>query len=445
MKNHYIITNARVVNEGQIIETDVQIRDGLIVRIASSITDGNAEVIDAGGQWLIPGAIDDQVHFREPGLTHKANIYTESRAAVAGGVTSFMEMPNTVPQATTQEKLEDKYHIASQTALANYSFFMGTTNGNLDEIVKTDPKNVCGVKIFMGSSTGDMLVDDEKTLNHVFANCPTLIALHCEDEATILHNTEAAIGKYGEDIPFSEHPFIRSRQACYRSSSKAVELAKKHGTRIHILHISTAEELALFTTDQDLSNKKITSEVCVHHLTFSEEDYPSLGSGIKCNPAIKSAADRDALWAALREGRLDVIATDHAPHTWEEKQHSYLKAPSGLPLVQHSVLLMLEAVKDGKIELTEMVKRMSHKPAELFNIDRRGYIREGYWADMVLIDPNKSHTVQKDNLLYKCGWSPLEGRSFSHSITHTFVSGHLAWHKGNIVEGNMGQRLSFNR
>ena len=438
------IVNALIINEGREIEGEVRLSNGRIDQVGTTVNDAD-ETIDAGGKILMPGVIDDQVHFREPGLTHKATIATESRAAVAGGTTSFMEMPNTVPQAVTQELLADKYVIGQHSSLANYSFFMGATNNNLDEILKTDPKSVCGVKIFMGSSTGDMLVDNDQTLNNVFANCPMLIALHCEDEQTIRDNMERAIQQYGEDIPMSQHPVIRSREACYLSSSKAVELAKKHGTRIHVLHISTAEELALFEANRDPSNKRITSEVCVHHLSFDASQYDALGSKIKCNPAIKSKTDQDALWQGLREGRLDVIATDHAPHTWEEKSNKYAKAPSGLPLVQHSLQMILDASRSGKIDRTDVVDRMCHKPAELFAVDQRGFIREGYWADLVLVDPTTPYRVSKSNLLYKCGWSPIEGHEFGHTITHTFVNGHLAFHNGRLDDSVLGKRLTFNR
>ncbi|MCB0732961.1 MAG: dihydroorotase [Bacteroidetes bacterium] len=438
------IVNALIINEGREIEGEVRLSNGRIDQVGTTVNDAD-ETIDAGGKILMPGVIDDQVHFREPGLTHKATIATESRAAVAGGTTSFMEMPNTVPQAVTQELLADKYVIGQHSSLANYSFFMGATNNNLDEILKTDPKSVCGVKIFMGSSTGDMLVDNDQTLNNVFANCPMLIALHCEDEQTIRDNMERAIQQYGEDIPMSQHPVIRSREACYLSSSKAVELAKKHGTRIHVLHISTAEELALFEANRDPSNKRITSEVCVHHLSFDASQYDALGSKIKCNPAIKSKTDQDALWQGLRDGRLDVIATDHAPHTWEEKSNKYAKAPSGLPLVQHSLQMILDASRSGKIDRTDVVDRMCHKPAELFAVDQRGFIREGYWADLVLVDPTTPYRVSKSNLLYKCGWSPIEGHEFGHTITHTFVNGHLAFHNGRLDDSVLGKRLTFNR
>lgn len=444
MRN-YLIKNANIINEGQQYVADVLIVDGRIEKIGTNLVEEGVEVIDATGQWLVPGVIDDQVHFREPGLTHKATIYTEAKAAVAGGVTSFMEMPNTNPQAVTQELLEEKYVRASETSLANYSFFMGTTNHNYEEIIKTDPRTVCGIKIFMGSSTGDMLVDDDHILSKIFANAPTLIALHCEDEQTIKNNTAEYVEKYGDDIPFRAHPEIRSHKACYLSSSKAVELAKKHDTRIHILHISTADEISLFSNEPDMEKKRITSEVCVHHLSFNSTQYDELGSKIKCNPAIKGSDDQEALWQALRDGKFDVIATDHAPHTWEEKQNKYLKAPSGLPLVQHSLLLMLEHAKDGRIEVEEVINRMCHKPAELFEIEKRGYIREGYWADLVLVNPNEQETVSKDNVFYKCGWSPLEGKTFHHSITHTFVSGHLAFKDGQFDESIKGKRLLFNR
>lgn len=441
----YIIRNANIINEHKQECTDVLIKDGFIAKIGNGIEAGSAEEIDAEGLWLLPGVIDDQVHFREPGLTHKANIYTEAKAAVAGGVTSFMEMPNTNPQAVTQELLEDKYQIASRTSLANYSFFMGTTNHNYEEILKTDPKTICGIKIFMGSSTGDMLVDDDHILSKIFANAPTIIALHCEDEQTIKTKTAEYVERYGEDIPFSAHPEIRNVEACYLSSSKAAQLANKYGTRIHILHISTAKELKLFTPGDDFKTKNVTSEVCVHHLSFNSTQYDSMGSKIKCNPAIKTPEDQEALWEALRNGKFDVIATDHAPHTWEEKSNKYLKAPSGLPLVQHSLLLMLQHSKEGRIGIEEVVNRMCHKPAELFEIDRRGFVREGYYADLVLVNPNNKVTVDKSNLLYKCGWSPLEGKTFDHTIEKTFVSGHLAYDNGSFDESKQGMRMLFTR
>jgi len=441
----YIIKNGTIINRHEKKILDVHIKDGMIHQVGEGLENLNATIIDAEGMLVLPGVIDDQVHFREPGLTHKANIYTEAKAAVAGGVTSFMEMPNTNPQAVTQEILEEKYVVASNTALANYSFFMGTTNNNYEEIIKTDPKTVCGIKIFMGSSTGDMLVDDDHILSKIFANAPTIIALHCEDEQTIKDNTQEYIDRHGEDIPFSAHPEIRNHKACYLSSSKAAQLANKYGTRIHILHISTADEIALFSKGDDFKNKNITSEVCVHHLSFNSTQYDEKGSLIKCNPAIKHKEDQEALWKALNEGKFDVIATDHAPHTWDEKQQKYLKAPSGLPLVQHSLQLMLEHAKNGKISIEEVINRMCHKPAELFDIDRRGFVEEGNWADLVVVNPNEEYTVSSNNVLYKCGWSPLEGTTFSHTIKQTFVSGHLAFSEGHFDESKKGERLLFNR
>jgi len=438
-----LITNALLINEGARKEVDVLINNGRIEKIGNQLSDPTADVLDLEGNILIPGAIDDQVHFREPGLTHKANIYTEAKAAVAGGVTSYMEMPNTKPTATTQERLEEKYQIAAGCSLANYSFFMGATNDNLEEILKTNRENVCGVKIFMGSSTGNMLVDNTETLEGVFSKCPMLIALHCEDEDTIKRNTQLAIEKYGEDIPFTEHPEIRSREACYLSSSRAIDLAKKHGTRIHVLHISTAEELDLFDNSIPLIEKKITSEVCVHHLSFTSEDYLSLGSKVKCNPAIKYLHDREALWEALNDNRLDVVATDHAPHTEDEKAHKYLTAPSGLPLVQHSLHLMMMHVRDGRITMERMIEKMCHAPADLFSIRDRGYVREGYWADLVVVNPDKTTLVNRDNILYKCGWSPLEGTNFQQIIEHTFVSGHHVYNDGVFDESKFGERLLF--
>lgn len=438
-----LLTNALLINEGERKEVDLLIHEGRIEKIGSSLSDPTADVLDLGGRILIPGAIDDQVHFREPGLTQKANIYTESRAAVAGGVTSFMEMPNTKPPAVTQEKLEEKYQIGAHSSLANYSFFMGASNDNIEEVLKTDPRNVCGVKIFMGSSTGNMLVDNTKTLEGIFSQCPMLIALHCEDEHTIRSNTQIAIDQYGEDIPFTEHPIIRSHEACFLSSSQAVAMAKKFGTRIHVLHISTADELELFDNSIPLSQKKITAEVCVHHLSFTAEDYLSLGSKVKCNPAIKYLHDREALWAGLNDNRLDVVATDHAPHTIEEKSGKYLTAPSGLPLVQHSLQLMMMHVRDGRISMERMIEKMCHAPADLFSIEGRGYVREGYWADLVVVNPDESVVVQPDNILYKCGWSPLEGTNFQQTIEHTFISGHHAYNKGVFDESVLGQRLLF--
>ncbi len=439
----YLIKNATVINEGTSNIKDVLIENERIVKIANDITEANATVIDAEGLWLMPGAIDDQVHFREPGLTHKGEIYTEARAAVAGGITSYMEMPNTVPNVFTQELLEDKYRRASQVSLANYSFFMGTSNDNLEEVLKTNTRNVCGVKIFMGSSTGNMLVDDEKTLEAVFSRFPALIATHCEDEQTIKNNMAAYKKKYGENVTIQMHPLIRSEEACYLSSSFAVGLAKKHQTRLHILHISTEKETHLFEAGIPLADKKITAEACIHHLWFSDEDYASKGNNIKWNPAVKKASDRDGIWKALLEGRIDVIATDHAPHTIEEKALPYLQAPSGGPLVQHAVLAMVDKVLEGKISKEMMVQKMAHNPAILFRIEDRGYIREGYYADLVLINPNSPNTVNKENLLYKCKWSPFEGHTFKASIQSTFVNGNKVYDGGDFDESEVGKRLLF--
>lgn len=441
---NYLIKNATLINEGRVFEADLRIKNGRIDKIDHQITPQNEEVIDASGLWLMPGVIDDQVHFREPGLTHKAEIYTESRAAVAGGTTSFMEMPNTNPPAVTQQKLQEKYDIAAQRSLANYSFFMGTTNDNLEEVLKTDGKQVCGVKIFMGSSTGNMLVDNPQTLESIFRECPLLIATHCEDEQMIRRNTAWYDEHFDANIPVKAHPEIRNDEVCHLSSNLAYDLATKHGTRLHILHLSTEKELRLFRNDIPLRDKKITAEVCVHHLTFTADEYAHLGSQIKCNPAIKYEYDRRALWDALLDNRLDIIATDHAPHTWEEKQKPYHQAPSGIPLVQHALLMMLEHVKDGLISKERMVEKMCHAPAECFRLEERGYLREGYWADLVLIDPNAETLVSKENILYKCGWSPWEGKRFSHQIASTFVSGNLVYHQGEIIEGTTGKRLTFN-
>ncbi|WP_234735955.1 dihydroorotase [Tellurirhabdus bombi] len=441
-----LILNARLVNEGQIRDADVYIKDGFIEQIGTGLSGRTADtVIDAQGQYLLPGVIDDQVHFREPGLTHKATIASEARAAVAGGTTSFMEMPNTVPNALTQTLLADKYAIAERTSLANYSFFMGGSNDNIDEVLRTDARNVCGIKLFMGSSTGNMLVDNVQVLETVFSQSPMLIATHCEDEATIRAATEHYRQQYGEDAPARIHPLVRDEQACLKSSSLAVSLAKKYNTRLHILHISTADELSLFTNDIPLSQKRITAEVCVHHLWFSADDYEQLGNQIKCNPAIKAPHNRTALWEGLLDDRLDIIATDHAPHTWPEKQQTYWKAPSGLPLVQHALTMMLQAVQEGKITLERVVEKMSHAPAECFQIDRRGYVREGYWADLVLVDSKKPTTISKENIQYQCGWSPLEGSTFSSSVTHTIVSGHVAYANGQFNNLITGKRLVFNR
>jgi len=438
-----LLKNALIINEGKQFESDLLIKDDRIEKIAPSISDDTAEIIDLNGKWLIPGMIDDQVHFREPGLTHKANIATESRAAVAGGITSFMEMPNTKPNAVTQELLQDKYDIATQSSIANYSFFMGATNDNIEEVLKTDEKNVCGVKVFMGSSTGNMLVDNEQTLTGIFSKCDMLIATHCEDEATIRRNLAAHKEQYGENVPIQLHPIIRSEEACYISSSLAVNLAKKYDTRLHVLHLSTAKEMELFRNDIPLKEKRITAEGCVHHLWFSEEDYERKGTLIKWNPAVKKASDREALWAALNNDTIDILATDHAPHTSEEKDNTYFKAPSGGPLVQHAVLAILQKVKEGNISLERAVEKMSHAVADCFRIDQRGYIREGYFADLVVIDPNSSITIDKSNILYKCGWSPFEGVTFDHTIDTTFVSGNKVYADGKIIEGNTGKRMTF--
>jgi dihydroorotase len=445
MSSSVILRSATIVNEGKQQVADVYIKDGIIQKIGTNLSAvENTQEYNLEGKYLLPGCIDDQVHFREPGLTHKANIGTESRAAVAGGITSFMEMPNTVPNALTQELLEDKYVIASNTSIANYSFFMGASNDNLDEVLKTDGKNVCGVKIFMGSSTGNMLVDREQTLEGLFSKVPPmLIATHCEDEATIKANIEKYKAIYGEDVPVELHPTIRSEEACYISSSLAVRLAKKFNTRLHILHISTAKELELFDNTLPLEQKMITAEACIHHMWFSDEEYKTKGNFIKWNPAVKTANDRDAIFQGVLDNKIDVIATDHAPHTLEEKSQSYFKAPSGGPLVQHALQAMLEKVKQGKISIERVVEKMAHAPAILFKIENRGFIREGYFADLVVVDAIPQ-TVSKENLLYKCGWSPFEGTTFSHSIVKTFVNGNLVFDNGKIIEGTTGARMTFN-
>lgn len=440
-----LITNANIVNEGKIIQADVLIEGERIEKIAGTISDSAAKVIDAGGKYLLPGLIDDQVHFREPGLTHKADIYTESRAAVAGGVTSFMEMPNTSPAATTLELLEDKFNIAANTSLANYSFYLGTSNHNLEEIKKANPKNIAGIKIFMGSSTGNLVVDDIKALEGIFEHAPMLIATHCEDDPMIKANQARIVAEYGEQIDASFHPKIRDAEACYKSSSYAISLAKKYGSRLHILHISTSRELDQFDNTIPLAEKKITAEACVHHLWFSDKDYASKGNFIKWNPAVKSEQDRDAIFAAVLDGRIDVIATDHAPHTLEEKEQSYLKAPSGGPLIQHSLVAMLEFYHQGKISLEHIVKMTSHNVADLFALRDRGYIKEGNIADLVLVVLNSPWEVKKSNLLYKCGWSPFEGQKFQSAISHTFVNGRVAYENGQIIEGGLGQRLAYDR
>jgi len=441
-----LILNARIVNEGKITDGDVLIKDKFIQKIDRDLQSLPADtVIDAKGKILMPGAIDDQVHFREPGLTHKATIYTESKAAVAGGVTSFMEMPNTVPPAFTQQLLDDKYQVASRNSLANYSFFMGASSDNLEEVMKTDVSKVCGLKIFMGSSTGNLLVDDPRILEGFFSRFPSLIATHCEHEPTIRKNTEDFKAKYGENMPVKYHPIIRSHEACYLSSSFAIGLAKKNGTRLHILHISTSRETGLFDNSIPLVQKKITAEACIHHLWFNEHDYERLGMLIKWNPAIKAKEDQQAIFKGLLDDRIDVIATDHAPHTWEEKQSPYFKAPSGGPLIQHSVVAMLEFYHQGKISLDRIVEKMCHNPAILFQIEKRGFIREGYFADLVLVDLNSPWKVEKSNILAKCGWSPFENQTFKSAITHTFISGHLAYANGQFNEAARGHRLQFNR
>lgn len=443
--SNYLLKNAVIVNEGKKQEGDIYIKNGIIEKIGENLSvNENHDLIDLNGAYLLPGCIDDQVHFREPGLTHKATIASESRAAVAGGITSFMEMPNTVPNTLTQELLEEKYQRASRTSIANYSFFMGASNDNIEEVLKTNPLNVCGVKVFMGSSTGNMLVDSEETLNNLFSKVPMLIATHCEDEATIRANVEYYKSIYGENVPVEMHPLIRSEEACYKSSSLAVELAKKHGARLHILHISTEKELALFDNSVPLEQKKITAEACVHHLWFSAEDYKEKGNFIKWNPAVKQASDREAIWKAVLDNRIDVIATDHAPHTIEEKQQSYFKAPSGGPLVQHALVAMLEKSKQGFISIERIAEKMAHAPAVLFQVEKRGFIREGYHADLVVVE-EKTNKVEKNNVLYQCGWSPFEGVEFSYSVTKTFVNGNLVWNDEAIVEGVNGNRLEFNR
>lgn len=442
-----LIKDATIINEGLKFRGSVLIDGDKIERVFPYSVPKNydltgVEIHNATGLYLIPGVIDDQVHFREPGLTHKGDIASESRAAVAGGVTSFMEMPNTNPQTVTQELLEQKYRRAAEVSPANYSFYMGATNDNLDEVLKTDPSKVCGIKVFMGSSTGNMLVDDDKTLTEIFKHAPTLVATHCEDENTIQKNIAIARQRYGENVPISRHCHIRSDEACYISSSKAVELASKSDTRLHILHLSTAKEMSLFSAG-NVKDKKITAEVCVHHLWFDDRDYISKGNFIKWNPAVKTAKDKEALWEALLSDKIDVIATDHAPHTREEKNNTYFKAPSGGPLVQHSLAAMLEMCSKGVITEEKVVQKMCHAPADLFRIDRRGYIREGWFADLVLIDPNQTWEVSPDNILYKCGWSPFEGQEFSHRVVSTFVNGQEVFKKGKVRDGVIGKRLQF--
>jgi len=445
--NQILIKNAKIVNEGAIFEGDVLIEDQFIVEIAETISAKSAttKIIDAEGNYLVPGAIDDQVHFREPGLTHKGDIASESKAAVAGGITSYIEQPNTVPNVVTQELLEEKYQIAASKSFANYSFMMGMTNDNLDEVLQTNPRNVAGIKIFLGSSTGNMLVDDVEVLEKLFSSTSMLIAVHCEDEQTIKDNLERYKAEYGDDIPVTLHHLIRSEEACYLSSSKIIALAKKTGARLHVFHLSTAKEMSLFTNKIPLEKKKITAEVCIHHLWFTDEDYKIKGNLIKWNPAVKTENDRKALWEALIDGRIDVIATDHAPHTLEEKKQSYLKAPSGGPLVQHAVVAMFEAFHQGKISIEKIVEKMAHNPAKIFKIEKRGFIKVGYYADLVIVNTGLPWSVKKENILAKCGWSPFEGFTFKSRITHTFVNGQLVYNNFKVKEVPYGQRLLFDR
>ena len=440
-----LLKNAQIVNEGSIYKADLLIEGERIAKIAPSIIDDTAEMFDLKGKFLLPGLVDDQVHFREPGLTHKGRIYTEARAAVAGGITSFMEMPNTNPQALTQELLEDKYKIGAKDSLANYSFFMGASNENLAEVLKTDPKQVAGVKIFMGSSTGNMLVDDKEVLNSIFSKCKMLIAVHCEDEESIRANSAKMKAEYGENLPIRFHPVIRNAEACYTSSSMAVTLAKKHDTRLHILHISSAKETELFRNDIPLKEKKITAEACIHHLWFDDSSYEEKGTLIKWNPAVKSLADKEAIWAALLDDRIDIIATDHAPHTLEEKQNTYFKAPSGGPLVQHALVAMLEFYHQGKVSMEWIVNKMCHAPADCFQLKERGFIKEGFYADLVVVDIQKAWTVAKENILYQCAWSPFEGQEFKSSVSQTFVNGDLVYNEGVFDESTRGMRLEFDR
>ncbi len=440
-----LIKNAKIVNENTIFESDILIEGEVISRIDFDITDADAEIINANGKYVLPGIIDDQVHFREPGLTHKGNIESESRAAVAGGITTFMEQPNTTPQTTTIEKLEEKFAMGKESSFANYSFLFGGTNDNLEELKKLD-KNACsGVKLFLGSSTGNMLVDNEEVIEKIFSNTEMVISAHCEDEGTIKANLAKYKEEFGDDIPVKYHPIIRSTEACYLSSSKAINLAKKTGARLHVFHLSTGKETDLFRNDIPLEQKKITAEVCIHHLWFSDADYETKGTLIKWNPAVKTAEDRDQLWKALLDDRIDVIATDHAPHQLEEKSNVYTSAPSGGPLVQHALPAMLEKYHEGYISLEKIVEKMCHNPAKLFQIKQRGFVKEGYYADLVIADLNNKWQVSKNNIAYKCGWSPFEGTSFKSSITHTFVNGHLAYENGNFSKKKNAKRLTFNR
>lgn len=450
MSEKYLIKNATVVNEGEIFEATIAIDNGIIAEIYQLNEEISAEHLDfesvnAKNKLLLPGVIDDQVHFREPGLTHKADIHSESRAAVAGGITSFMEMPNTIPNTLTQDLLEEKYQIASQHSLANYSFYMGASNDNIAELVKTNPGNVCGVKVFMGASTGNMLVDDSLVLEKIFADSPCLVAVHCEHEPTVRQRVIDFMQLYGDNAPPSVHPLIRNAEACYKSSAKAVELATKYNTRLHVLHLSSAMEMKLFDNQKPLRDKKITAEVCLHHLWFSEADYQQKGNLIKWNPAVKSAADREALWDALLSDRLDVVATDHAPHTLEEKMAPYFKSPSGGPMVQHLLTGMLQFWQEGKISLQKVVEKLCHSPAIAFNVHNRGFIRKGYYADLLIVETGKDEIIQRDSLLYKCGWSPMEGYRFSNKVTHTFVNGCLVCENGHILNKPVAMRLLFDR
>lgn len=443
--NSTLIKNAVIINEGTRFESDILIQNEVITKIGTNLSSASAKVLDANGNLVIPGVIDDQVHFREPGLTHKGDIASESRAAIAGGITSYMEQPNTIPQTTTLEELEKKFERASSTSYANYSFLFGGTNDNLEEIKRLDKFACSGIKLFLGSSTGNMLVDNEEVLERIFSNTEMVISAHCEDENTIRANTERYRDLYGDEIPVEFHPVIRSQEACYLSSSRAIALAKKTGARLHVFHVSTGKETHLFRNDIPLEQKKITSEVCIHHLWFSDNDYANKGMYIKWNPAIKTTEDRDQLWQALLDDRIDVVATDHAPHTMEEKNNPYMKAPSGGPLVQHGLNAMLERTYDGKITAEKVVEKMCHNPARLFQIERRGYIREGYYADLAIIDMESPWTVSKNNIVYKCGWSPFEGTGFRTKVTHTFVNGHLAYDQGQFSNLRNAKRLTFDR
>ena len=445
--NTYLIRNAKIVNEGVVFEGDILIENEIITEIATKISlkSSNCIIIDAEGSYVIPGVIDDQVHFREPGLTHKGTIETESKAAVAGGITSFIEQPNTVPNAITQELLEDKYQIAAKTSYANYSFMMGGTNDNLEEILKTNPRNVAGIKLFLGSSTGNMLVDNPEVLEKIFSSTKMLIAVHCEDEDTIKNNLEKYKAEFGDDIPVKYHHLIRSAEACYLSSSKAIELAKKTGARLHVFHVSTAKEMELFSNKIKLEDKQITAEVCVHHLWFTNADYETKGSLIKWNPAVKTQEDKEALWKALLEDKIDVIATDHAPHTLDEKSNLYTTSPSGGPMVQHALVALFEAHHQGKISVEKIVEKMCHNPAKIFKIEKRGFIKEGYFADIAIVNAYLPWNVKKENILYKCGWSPFEDYNFKSRVTHTFVNGKLVFANGKIKESKAGQRLLFER